>query len=229
MKTKAVALVSGGMDSATALALALDEGHEVYGLSIDYGQRNRLELEAARNVCGRFRVKEHRVIQIDLRQFGRSALTSSIPVPKDRETTGIGTDIPVTYVPARNTIFLSFALAWAEVLGAEFIFIGVNSVDYSGYPDCRPEYVEAFQKMADLATKSSVGEGKRIRIKAPLIRMTKAEIIQTGLKKGVDFSITHSCYETEIPGKPCGHCDACRLRRQGFESAGIRDPLPYPV
>jgi 7-cyano-7-deazaguanine synthase len=228
MSGKAVALVSGGMDSATTLAVAVSEGREVYGLTLDYGQRNRLEIEAAKAVCRSFGVREHRILQIDLRQFGRSALTDSIPVPKDRERRETETDIPVTYVPARNTIFLSYALAWAEVLEAEAIYIGVNAVDYSGYPDCRPEYIEAFQRMADLATKASVGEGKRIAIRAPLIHLSKAEIIRTGLKNGVDFSLTHSCYETQIPGAPCGHCDSCRLRREGFQSAGLVDPLPYP-
>jgi len=228
MSRKAVALVSGGMDSATALAIATEEGGEVYGLSIDYGQRNRLEIETAKNICRQFRVKEHRIIKIDLQQFGQSALTSSIPVPKDRETQNTETDIPITYVPARNTIFLSYALAWAEVLEAEKIFIGVNAVDYSGYPDCRPEYIEAFQRMADLATKASVGGEIRIEIRAPLLHMTKAEIIRTGMEKWVDFSMTHSCYETQTPGSPCGHCDSCRLRQEGFREVGLEDPLPYP-
>lgn len=219
---KAVVLVSGGLDSATALAIARDRGFECYGLSFDYGQRHRVELEAARRVAESLGVREHRVFRLDLAQFGGSALTDeSIAVPG---TPSEG--IPVTYVPARNTVFLSLALAWAEVLGALDLFIGVNAVDYSGYPDCRPEFIEAFEKMANLGTKSGV-EGHPFRINAPLIHLTKAEIIATGSRLGVDYAKTLSCYNPDAQGRACGICDSCRLRAAGFRDAGVPDPTRY--
>ena len=223
----AVVLVSGGLDSATVLALARKDGFAVYGLSFDYGQRHRFELEAARRVCEAAGVEEHVVFAIDLRQFGGSALTSGADVPKDRDEDEMSAEIPVTYVPARNTVFLSIALAWAETLGASDIFIGVNAVDYSGYPDCRPEFIEAFARLANLATKTGVEKTARWRIHTPLIRMTKAEIIRTGTELGVDYSLTHSCYDPDGEGRPCGRCDSCRLRLKGFAEAGLRDPLAY--
>jgi 7-cyano-7-deazaguanine synthase len=207
MSRRAVVLLSGGLDSATSLAIAKAEGFECYALSFRYGQRHAIELDAARRVAESLGTKQHIILDIDLRQFGGSALTSDIPVPKDRE---LDDTIPVTYVPARNTIFLSFALAWAEVLGAHDIFIGVNALDYSGYPDCRPEYIAAFQKMADLATKAPV------TIHAPLIHMTKADIIRKGLELGVDYDMTISCYDPAPDGTPCGHCDSCLIRAKAF-------------
>ncbi len=208
-------LLSGGLDSATTLAIAKREGFDCYALSFRYGQRHAAELDAARRVAKSLGAAKHVILDIDLREFGGSALTDDIAVPKDRTP---DSSIPVTYVPARNTIFLSFALAWAEVLGAQDIFIGVNALDYSGYPDCRPEYIAAFQQLADLATKAGV-EGSRLRIHAPLIRMTKAEIIRKGTELGVDFDLTLSCYDPSPAGKPCGHCDACQLRAKGFAEA----------
>ena len=208
-------LLSGGLDSATTLAIAKREGFDCYALSFRYGQRHAAELDAARRVAKSLGAAKHVILDIDLREFGGSALTDDIAVPKDRTP---DSSIPVTYVPARNTIFLSFALAWAEVLGAQDIFIGVNALDYSGYPDCRPEYIAAFQQLADLATKAGV-EGSRLRIHTPLIRMTKAEIIRKGTELGVDFDLTLSCYDPSPAGKPCGHCDACQLRAKGFAEA----------
>ncbi len=219
---KAVVLVSGGLDSATVLALALAAGRECYALSLDYGQRHRVELEAAGKVAQRLGATDHRTMRIDTAGIGGSALTDpSIEVP---ETPTAG--IPVTYVPARNTVFLALALGWAEVLGAREIHIGVNAVDYSGYPDCRPEFIAAFETLAERATRAGV-EGQRIRIVAPLQNSTKADIIRAGTRLGVDFALTISCYQPDAAGRACGRCDACRLRRAGFESAGIADPTPY--
>ncbi len=218
-KEKAIVLLSGGLDSTTVAAIALSEGYAVFGLSFRYGQRHAVELEAAAKVAQSLRVTEHLVIDMDLRKIGGSALTDHIEVPKDRLE---GSDeIPVTYVPARNTIFLSYALAWAEVLGAWDIFIGANAVDYSGYPDCRPEYMAAFEKMANLATKAGVTGGRHLNIRTPIIGMSKAEIIKTGLSLGVDYRLTHSCYDPAIDGKACGLCDSCLLRKKGFEEAGV--------
>jgi 7-cyano-7-deazaguanine synthase len=217
MPNRAVVLLSGGVDSATTLAIASAEGFACYALSFRYGQRHSVELEAARRVASALGAVEHKIVEIDLRAFGGSALTDDIAVPKDRTP---DSSIPVTYVPARNTIFLSFALAWAEVLGAQDVFIGVNALDYSGYPDCRPEYIAAFQKMADLATKAGV-EGSRLRIHTPLIEMTKAQIIRKGLELGVDFDLTLSCYDPSPAGEPCGRCDACQLRAKGFAEAAV--------
>ena len=216
---KAVILLSGGLDSATTLAYAKSKGFDCYALSFDYGQRHKFELKAARKVAKALGAARHEVIKIDLSRFGGSALTADIPVPKSRSHKQIGTGIPVTYVPARNTVFLSLALAWAEALGARDIFIGVNALDYSGYPDCRPEFIRAFQRTANLATKAGV-EGARFKVHAPLIKMTKAEIIRLGRKLGVDYSITHSCYDPQPDGTPCGRCDSCLLRNKGFEEAG---------
>ena len=219
---KAVVLLSGGLDSATTLALAREQGFACYALSLDYGQRHHAELEAARRVARAAGVVEHKIIPLDLGAFGGSALTDpDIAVPESG-----GEGIPVTYVPARNTIFLSLALGWAEVLGAWDLFIGVNAVDYSGYPDCRPEYIEAFQRLCRLATRAGV-EGGTFRIQAPLIEMSKAEIIRTGLRLGVDYALTVSCYAADLAGRACGKCDSCRLRRQGFHDAGVADPTPY--
>ena len=222
---KAVVLLSGGVDSSTTLAIARSEGYACYALSFDYEQRHRRELEAAKAVANSLGVERHLIIRFDLREIGGSALTDKgIEVPKDQSTSGDGS-IPITYVPARNTIFLSFALGWAEVLEAEAIFIGANAVDYSGYPDCRPEYLKAFEEMANLATRVSV-EGKiRFRIKAPLLYLTKAEIIKNGLSLGLDYSLTWSCYDPLPDGRPCQRCDSCRFRQKGFEEAGIKDPL----
>src|SRR5690349_19821524 len=214
---KAVVLLSGGLDSATALAIAKSQGFDCYALSFRYGQRHAAELDAARRVAKHVGVTQHVILDIDLRQFGGSALTSDIAVPKDRAPDD---SIPVTYVPARNTIFLSFALAWAEVLGAQDIFIGVNALDYSGYPDCRPEYIAAYQRMADLATKAGV-EGSRLRIHTPLIQMTKAQIIRKGRELDVDFDLTLSCYDPTPTGAPCGRCDSCQLRAKGFAEASV--------
>jgi len=208
-----VVLLSGGLDSATILAIATAEGYACYALSFRYGQRHGIELEAARRVAKALGAVAHKILDIDLREFGGSALTDDIAVPKDRTP---DSTIPVTYVPARNTIFLSFALAWAEVLGAQDIFIGVNALDYSGYPDCRPEYIAAFQRMADLATKAGVEGSQHLTIRAPLIHMSKADIIRKGLELGVDYDLTFSCYDPSPDGAPCGHCDSCRIREQGF-------------
>jgi 7-cyano-7-deazaguanine synthase len=221
---RAVVLVSGGLDSATALAFAQRAGFEVFAISFNYGQRHVQELAAARRVCQAAGVARHVVLPLDLRVFGGSALTGDLPVPKDRNASEMGTGIPPTYVPARNTIFLSLALGWAETLGALDLFLGVNALDYSGYPDCRPEYIEAFERLARLATKAGV-EGARWTIHAPLIRMTKAEIIRAGTGFGVDYALTHSCYDPDTGGRPCGRCDSCLLRAKGFAEAGLRDPL----
>jgi 7-cyano-7-deazaguanine synthase len=223
---RAVILLSGGVDSSTTLAIAQQEGYETYALSFRYGQRHDREIQAAQNVAECFAVKKHIILDIDLRSFGGSALTDDIPVPKERGFAEISSDIPVTYVPARNTIFLSFALAWAEVLEAYDIFIGVNALDYSGYPDCRLEYIEAFERMANLATKAGV-EGKSFKIHTPLIKMTKGEIIRQGLAFGVDFSKTTTCYDPSPSGAACGACDACILRLKGFQENGIPDPVVY--
>jgi 7-cyano-7-deazaguanine synthase len=220
---KAVVLLSGGLDSATVLALAIRDGFECHALSVNYGQRHQAELAAAQRVAAMLGVKRHRVIALNLQTFGGSALTdTSIDVPTDGASRGI----PVTYVPARNTIFLSLALAWAEVLEANAIFIGANAVDYSGYPDCRPEYLRAYEVMANLATRAAV-EGNRLAIHAPLVRMTKAQIILAGIEAGVDFGLTVSCYQAGNTGDACGACDACRIRRSGFAAAGVEDPTRY--
>lgn len=224
----AIVLTSGGLDSTTCLAIARDSGfYPLYSLSFDYGQRHRFELEAAARVSAKMNVAEHRVIRIDLRQFGKSALTDDIAVPKDRNETQMGGDIPITYVPARNTIFLSYALAWAEVLGVRNVFIGVNAVDYSGYPDCRPEFIAAFQQMANLATKMTVNSGPPFTIHAPLIHLTKAQIIRRGVELGVDYAMTHSCYDPDPQGRACARCDSCVLRKKGFAEAGMSDPTTY--
>ncbi len=225
---KAIVLLSGGLDSATTLALAAQEGYRCYALTFLYGQRHRREIEAARRVAAAAQVAEHRLVTIDLAAFGGSALTDAgIAVPKDRRGIGDEADIPITYVPARNTIFLSYALAWAEVLGAFDIFIGVNSTDYSGYPDCRAEFIHAFENMANLATAAAVTGKGQYRIRTPIIAMTKAQIIRAGTKLGVDYALTHSCYDPDAQGRSCGRCDSCRLRLKGFAEAGLRDPLPY--
>lgn len=224
---RAVVLVSGGLDSATILAIARTEGFELYGLSFDYGQRHRFELEAARKVCEASNVVRHITVPLDLRAFGGSALTDDIAVPKDRSESQMSAGIPITYVPARNTIFLSVALGWAEVLGATDIFIGVNAVDYSGYPDCRPEFVAAFQNLANLATKIGVEGAGKWTVHVPLIAMSKADIIRSGTKLGVDYGLTHSCYDPDLSGKSCGHCDSCQLRLKGFADAGLVDPVAY--
>jgi 7-cyano-7-deazaguanine synthase len=219
----AVCLLSGGLDSATCMAVARRDGYRCYALSFDYGQLHRAELEAAARVATALGAVEHRVISVDLRTFGGSALTADIAVPK----TGLGAGIPVTYVPARNTVFLSIALAWAEVLSSSDIFIGVNAIDYSGYPDCRPEFIAAFENMANLATKSGVEGRTHLKIHTPLIQLSKCEIIRLGAELGVDFALTHSCYDPDSSGRSCGLCDSCRLRLKGFADAGIRDPIEY--
>jgi 7-cyano-7-deazaguanine synthase len=224
---RAVVLLSGGLDSTTTLAIARAAGFDTYALSFQYGQRHAYELEAARRVAAALGAKDHVIATIDLRVFGGSALTSDIEVPKHRPLDTVGDGIPITYVPARNTIFLSFALAWAEVLGAEDIFIGVNALDYSGYPDCRPEYIEAYQRMANLAVKVAVEGTSSIRIHTPLIAMSKAGIIRRGLELGVDFGMTSSCYDPDEAGVPCGACDSCQLRLRGFQEAGEVDPLQF--
>jgi 7-cyano-7-deazaguanine synthase len=224
---KAVCLLSGGLDSATSMACAIRDGFEVYALSFDYGQRHAVELDSARRVSQHLGAAQHRIATIDLRIFGGSALTGDIAVPKHRSSREMTARIPVTYVPARNTIFLSFALAWAEVLGARDIYIGVNAVDYSGYPDCRPEFVEAFEHLANLATRAGVEEHAAFCVHTPLIQLSKAQIIQLGTELGVDYSLTHSCYDPPEPGLACGACDSCLLRKAGFAEAGIPDPLRY--
>lgn len=225
MLRKAVVLVSGGLDSTTIMAIVKSKAYDIYALSFNYGQRHKLELEAARKVARHFGAKRHLILRLDLDTIGGSALTEDIPIPQGRKLKEIGSDeVPITYVPARNTIFLAYALAWAEVLNARDIFIGVNSVDFSGYPDCRPEFIESFQRTANLATKAGV-EGKEIKIHTPLIKMTKGEIIKKGVSLGVDYAMTHSCYSPKKDGLPCGECDSCLLRKKGFEEAGIADPL----
>ncbi len=219
----AICLLSGGLDSATSMAVARREGFDCYALSFDYGQRHRVELEAAARVASSLGAMRHLIVPIDLRVFGGSALTSDLAVPK----AGLGPGIPVTYVPARNTIFLSFALAWAEVTRASDIFIGVNAIDYSGYPDCRPEFTEAFERLANLATKAGVEGRTRMKIHTPLIQLSKCAIIRLGAELGVDFRLTHSCYDPDENGRACGLCDSCRLRLQGFREAGIEDPIEY--
>ncbi len=221
---RAVCLLSGGLDSSVCLALARSQGFECYALSFDYGQRHRVELESAARVAQNLGVARHLVVPVDLRVFGGSALTSDLAVPKGRSAGQMTTEIPVTYVPARNTVFLSLALAWAEVLGCSDIFIGVNALDYSGYPDCRPEFIEAYEEMANLATKAGVEGRMGLKIHTPLIHLSKAEIVKLGAQVGLDFSLTHSCYDPDEFGRPCGQCDSCVLRRKGFEEAGMRDP-----
>jgi 7-cyano-7-deazaguanine synthase len=220
---KAVCLLSGGLDSATCLALARREGYECYALSFDYGQRHRVELDAAARVARELGAARHIVAKIGLDAFGGSALTSEVAVPKGRSADEMGQGIPITYVPARNTIFLSFALAWGEVLGTGDLFIGVNALDYSGYPDCRPEFIEAYERMANLATKAGVEGTARVRIHTPLLRLSKAEIVKLAAELGLPFGLTHSCYDPDASGHPCGACDSCLLRRKGFEEAGIED------
>lgn len=224
----AVVLLSGGLDSATALAVARDRGFACHTLAFDYGQRHRHELEAARSLSERLGAVDHRVLTIDLRAFGGSALTAEIDVPKHSSAAEVSRDIPITYVPARNLVFLSFAVGYAEVLDAGAIFLGVNAIDYSGYPDCRPEFIDAFQHAADLATKAGV-EGRGVRVEAPLLELTKAAIIRLGVGLGVDYGMTHSCYDPTAEGLACGGCDSCLLRRQGFEQAGVADPTRYAV
>jgi 7-cyano-7-deazaguanine synthase len=219
--------LSGGVDSTTTLAIAKSRGFDVYALTFRYGQRHKVELESARKIARYFQTAEHLIMEIDLRRFGGSALTDNIDVPKNREAGEIAKAIPVTYVPARNTIFLSFALAWAEILGSQDIFIGVNVLDYSGYPDCRPEYLAAFESMANLATKAGVEGRQKLKIHTPLIQMTKAQIIKKGLELGVDFGLTHSCYDPHETGEACGQCDSCRLRLKGFREASVPDPAKY--
>ncbi|HJW38650.1 MAG TPA: 7-cyano-7-deazaguanine synthase QueC [Candidatus Udaeobacter sp.] len=223
---RAVVLLSGGIDSTTTLAIAIAEGYEAYALSFDYGQRHQIETQAARRVAISLDAKEHRVAKIDLRVFGGSALTDDLDVPKKRSEKEMAHGIPVTYVPARNTIFLAHALAWAEVIQANDIFIGVNAIDYSGYPDCRQEFIEAFENLANLGTKAGV-EGRRFQIHTPLIKFSKADIIRKAVEVGVDLSLTHSCYDPSPKGLACGQCDSCFLRLKGFREAGMKDPIPY--
>ncbi len=226
MGKKAIVLLSGGIDSSTTLAIARDQGFELYAMSFRYGQKNSYEVEAAQKIAEQIEVNEHLILDINLSPIGGSALTTDMPVPKNRSEKKREKIIPVTYVPARNTIFLSFGLAWAESIEAFDIFIGVNSIDYSGYPDCRPEFIKAFEQMANLATKAGV-EGRSFRIQTPLINMTKAQIIRKGTELGVDYSLTQSCYDPAPDGKACGKCDSCILRKKGFEEAGIPDPTVY--
>jgi 7-cyano-7-deazaguanine synthase len=223
----AVVLLSGGLDSATTAAIARRDGFEWCGLSVDYGQRHRFELDAGRKLAKTLGAHEHRLVSVDLSRIGGSALTADIAVPKDRAEAAMAEGIPITYVPARNTILLSIALGYAEVVGAADIFVGVNAVDYSGYPDCRPEFLAAFEHLANLATKAGVERTMKFKIHAPLIQMTKAEIIRTGTALGVDFGLTHSCYDPDLEGRACGRCDACTLRLKGFAEAGLVDPAPY--
>lgn len=224
---KAVLLLSGGVDSTTTAAIALHEGFDVHALSVRYGQRHAVELEAARRVAERLGIRRHVIVDLDLRAFGGSALTADVAVPKDTPLAEIGARVPATYVPARNTIFLSLALAWAETLGARDIFFGANALDYSGYPDCRPEYLEAYARMADLATRAGVEEGVRLRIHAPLLRLTKAEIVARGVALGLDYGMTSSCYDPAADGAACGRCESCLLRLKGFAEAGLPDPTRY--
>lgn len=227
MAKKAVLLLSGGIDSTTTLAIALSEGYDTYAMSFRYGQRHNIEMACAENIAKAMGVKQHTVVDIDLRTFGASALTADIDVPKHRSEAEMGEGIPITYVPARNTIFLSYALAWAEVLAADTIFIGVNAIDYSGYPDCRPEYIRAYETMANLATRAGVEGQTELVIRTPLIDKTKAEILQIGAKLGVDYSLTLSCYDPGADGRACGSCDSCLLRKRGFAEAGIPEPTCY--
>jgi len=226
-KQKAVVLSSGGLDSTTVMAIAAKEGYEIFSLSFHYGQRHSFELVAAKKVAIAFNAVKHLVIEIDLTTIGGSALTDTIAVPKNREKNQMASGIPITYVPARNTIFLSYALAWAEVLGAFDIFIGVNAIDYSGYPDCRPEYIQAYEKMANLATRAGVEGKKRLRIQTPLLNLKKSQIIQKGIGLGVQYEMTHSCYDPSEQGLACGECDSCILRKEGFLEAGVHDPTHY--
>jgi 7-cyano-7-deazaguanine synthase len=223
--TRAICLLSGGLDSATCLAMARKQGFETYCLSFDYGQRHVIELQAARRVARSLGAREHKTATIDLRLFGGSALTAEIDVPKGRSPEVMSSGIPITYVPARNTIFLSFALAYAEVAAASHIFMGVNAIDYSGYPDCRPEFIQAFERLANLATKSGVEGKTRMVVHTPLIRMSKADIVRAAVELGVKLAMTHSCYDPDAEGRPCGACDSCLLRRKGFEEAGVPDPV----
>jgi 7-cyano-7-deazaguanine synthase len=230
MTRPAIVLLSGGLDSATCLAVAAGEGFSpLYTLTFDYGQRHRQELAAAEKISRVMSAAEHRVIHIDLRQFGASALTADIAVPKDRDHAAMSASIPITYVPARNTIFLSFALAFAEVRQSRDLFIGVNAVDFSGYPDCRPEFIAAFEQMANLATKMTVSSGPSFRVHTPLIKLSKADIIRLGMKLRVDYSLTHSCYDPDVDGRACGRCDSCVLRKKGFTEAGVPDPTRYQL
>jgi 7-cyano-7-deazaguanine synthase len=223
----AVVLLSGGLDSTTVVAIAKSEGYRIYALSFDYGQNHKIELEAAAHIARQLQVAQHIVVKVDLRSFGGSALTSDLPIPKNRSDEAIGHGVPITYVPARNTVFLSLALAWAETLNITDIFLGVNALDYSGYPDCRPEFIHAFETMANLGTKIGTEGGQRIRIHTPLIAMTKQQIIETGLSLGVDYAATITCYDPSTSGAACGHCDACLLRLKGFAEAGHPDPAHY--
>jgi 7-cyano-7-deazaguanine synthase len=226
LNKKAVVLLSGGIDSTTTLAIALDQGFDIYAISFRYGQRHQLELEAAKQIAAYFNIKEHLIVDVDLTAIGGSALTADLQVPKHRDIEKIADEIPITYVPGRNIIFLSLSLAWAEVLNASDIFIGANAIDFSGYPDCRPEFLAAYEKMANLGTKAGA-EGKKISVHAPLIKLTKAQIIQKGAELGIDYSLTLSCYDPSDDGKSCGKCDSCLLRKKGFQEAGITDPTVY--
>jgi 7-cyano-7-deazaguanine synthase len=221
----AVVLLSGGLDSTTALAIAQAEGYDVFAISFRYGQRHKIELDSARRVAERMRVLKHIVVDIDLRQFGGSALTDEIDVPKGRTVSVMAEGVPITYVPARNTVFLSFALAWSETLGSKDIFLGVNALDFSGYPDCRPEFIDAYERMANLATKAGIEGGQRLKLHTPLISLTKAQIITRGTELGVDYSMTSSCYDPSATGAPCGGCDSCLLRKKGFAELNRIDPL----
>jgi 7-cyano-7-deazaguanine synthase len=224
---KAIVLASGGLDSTTVMAIAKDEGFDIYALSFDYGQRHHVELEAAKTIAQALGARQHLIVNTDLGQIGGSALTEDITVPKDRDVAEDSDEIPITYVPARNTIFLAYALAWSEVLDTPHIFIGVNAIDYSGYPDCRPEYIQAFEQMANLATKAGVEGHYQLQIHTPLSQMTKADIILKGIQLGVDYGLTHSCYDPDESGNACGHCDSCLLRKKGFTDAGVADPTRY--
>ncbi|MDA1014440.1 MAG: 7-cyano-7-deazaguanine synthase QueC [Planctomycetota bacterium] len=224
---KSIVLLSGGLDSTTTLAIAMSAGFSCHAVTFRYGQRHNIEIQAAQRIAESMGATEHLILDIDLRSIGGSALTADIAVPKDRAVSDMESGIPITYVPARNTIFLSFALAWAEVLDATDIFIGVNAVDYSGYPDCRPEYIAAYERMANLATKKATESVEPLRIHTPLIQLTKADIIRRGLELGVDYSLSTTCYDPDVDGTACGHCDACTLRLKGFEEVGVADPVPY--
>jgi 7-cyano-7-deazaguanine synthase len=225
----AVVLLSGGLDSATTAAIAREAGYQLFALTVDYGQRHRFEIDAAKQVAAKLEFARHVVASVDLRQFGGSALTDAIAVPQDRSDAQMSSGIPITYVPARNTVFLALALGYAEVVGAAHLFVGVNAVDYSGYPDCRPAFIEAFERLANLATKAGVEQTIQFQIHAPLVELTKAQIIRRGVELGVDYSLTHSCYSPNERGIACGRCDACRLRLKGFAEAGLRDPIEYQV